>query len=352
MGMIADNNKKECDAGNVFQIAPPIRFPLPARAYPATPTVRTALVTHSINAQAALPTDPSSSMDVAFPPAASLNTSTPPLLPANPAIQAVQAAQAPNSIVLPGLGVCLSELVIVPEPSGTSTAAPLPTITGINTPTPAPTKRSLEWWQILLMALGCAFIFLAVIWCCRRRARKQRAKKTAMFATTPGYGRAKPAGWRWKLIRFGEKLFGHKRSRRADLIIRHHDPHDQESEAIKLRKLRVAEEARGEEDLVKLIGEYNYPDSVDASRARQIQTYEERLASDNRRSVGGASQLSAPSIYSQMTGMPHRTPDPRQPLRKKDLTSRFSSSTFSSSDEERLRMANDRAFKTKNPFWK
>ncbi|KAG6865323.1 hypothetical protein C0991_003497 [Blastosporella zonata] len=202
------------------------------------------------------------------------------------------------------------------------------------------------------MALGCAFIFLSVIWCCRRRARKQRAKKTAMFATTPGYGRTGKSGWRWRLIRFGEKLFGHKRSRKADLIIRHHDPHSQENQAIKLRKMRVAEEAREEEDLVKLIGEYNYPDSAEQNYQHQYHTRNGRLAPGNRDSLGGASQLSAPSIYSQMTGMPHRTPNPRQPLRKKDLTSRFSSSTISSGDEERLRMANDRTMKAKNPFWK
>ncbi|KNZ75690.1 Proprotein convertase subtilisin/kexin type 5 [Termitomyces sp. J132] len=209
-----------------------------------------------------------------------------------------------NSTVVPGLGVCLSELVIVPQPSGTSAAAPLPTITGINTPTPPLTKRSLEWWQILLMALGCAFILLVFIWCCRRRARKQRTKKTAMFASQPGYGRMAKSSWRWRLIRFGEKLFGHKRSRKADLVIRHHTLQE-ETEAVKLRKIRMAEEARvdSEQDLVQLIGDYNYPDPKE-------------------------SQLSAPSIYSQMTGVPNRTPQPRQPLRKKDLTSRFSTSTL------------------------
>ncbi|KAG5722304.1 Protein MAM3 [Termitomyces sp. T112] len=175
-----------------------------------------------------------------------------------------------NSTVVPGLGVCLSELVIVPQPSGTSAAAPLPTITGINTPTPPLTKRSLEWWQILLMALGCAFILLVFIWCCRRRARKQRTKKTAMFASQPGYGRMAKSSWRWRLIRFGEKLFGHKRSRKADLVIRHHTLQE-ETEAVKLRKIRMAEEARvdSEQDLVQLIGDYNYPDPKESSLGQQ-----------------------------------------------------------------------------------
>ncbi|KAF5368219.1 hypothetical protein D9615_010523 [Tricholomella constricta] len=244
--------------------------------------------------------------------------------------------------ILPGLGVCLSQLVNVPEPSGTSTPTPLPSITGINTPTP-PAKRTLEWWQILLMALGCAFIFLVVIWLFRRRARKQRAKRTILFATTPGYNRTRKSGWRWRLIRFGEKLFGHRRSRKAAMVV------PGESEAMKLTKLRAAEEARHEEDMVKLIGEYQHPSrsASPASLSRQCTTYtthNDRLAPGDRRSTGEASLQSAPSIYSQMTGVPRKAPEPRQPLRKKDLTSRFSSSTYSSDEPG--------GSNSKNPFWK
>ncbi|KAG6831664.1 hypothetical protein H0H87_004450 [Tephrocybe sp. NHM501043] len=175
-----------------------------------------------------------------------------------------------------------------------------------------------------------------------------------MFATTPGYSRTTKSGWRWRLIRFGEKLFGHRQSKKADLIIRHHTPHAPENQVIKLGELRVAENTRGEEDLVKLIGEYNYPDLAESSRRQHYQTYNDndRLSPGDRRSLGSASQLSAPSIYSQMTGRPHRTPDPRQPLRKKDLTSRFSSSTISSGEDEWLRVTNERTMQAKNPFWK
>ncbi|KAG6831426.1 hypothetical protein H0H92_010639 [Tricholoma furcatifolium] len=196
------------------------------------------------------------------------------------------------------------------------------------------------------MALGCAFIFLVIIWCCRRRARKQRAKKTTMFAAEPAYVRTK-SGWRWRLIRFGEKLFGHKRSRKADLVIRHQVPQD--TEAFRLEKIRAAEEARSEEDLVQLIGDYNYPDSPVATRhEQQYHTHNDRLAPGDRRSFDAASRVSAPSIYSQMTGMPHRTPDPRQPLKQKNLVSRFSSSTFSTSDEGRNKSKNSNP---SNPFW-
>lgn len=219
---------------------------------------------------------------------------------------------------------------------------PLPTITGITTPTKVSSRAPLEWWQILLMALGCAFIFLMVIWFCRRRARKQRAKRTEMFATTPGYNRARPSGWRWRLVRFGEKLFGHRRSRRVPVVVV-----SGESEVMKLRTLRAAEEARDrehEEDMVKLIGDYNYPSRPSSPQPQQHHT---RNGVADRRPVSDASQLSAPSIYSQMTGMPRKAPEPRQPLRQKDLTSRFSASTYGAPDNLRTLPR-----ETKNPFWK
>ncbi|KAJ3834735.1 hypothetical protein F5878DRAFT_695169 [Lentinula raphanica] len=84
--------------------------------------------------------------------------------------------------VFTALGVCLSDLVSVPQTSGTS-ATPLPSITGLTQPTVVTQSSStrLQWWEILLMALGCTSIFLAVVWCWRR-ARKQRAKRTQAFA--------------------------------------------------------------------------------------------------------------------------------------------------------------------------
>ena len=60
--------------------------------------------------------------------------------------------------VVTGLGVCLSDLVQIPTTTGTTGA--IPSITGLTSPTVVDTRRPLEWWEILLMALGCAFIFL------------------------------------------------------------------------------------------------------------------------------------------------------------------------------------------------
>lgn len=252
--------------------------------------------------------------------------------------------------VIAGLGVCLSDLVNVPQVSGTSTLAPLPTITGLSTPTAISKRRPLEWWEILLMALGCAFIFLVVIWCCRRRRRKQRAKKTALFATGAVVNRGKTS-WRWRLIRFGEKLFGHHRSTRVVPVLPVHGSH---SESMKLTKIHTSDisgpsplhgSTGDEEDMVRLIGSYQRPVSPEPSR---FHTHHHRLTPVDQRSISETSHVSAPSIYSQMTGVPRRVPDPRQPV-KKELTSRFSSSTLSSG-EYLLPPTNPKS--SKNPFWK
>ena len=181
--------------------------------------------------------------------------------------------------------------------------APIPTVSGINSTTVVSRGRGLQWWEILLMALGCAFIFLAVIWCFRRRQQKKRqAKYDANMKAgiyTPAYGRswrwklvhwvrglftrkskrapttptvytpapasflamhdgpdptrgaARPpndnlGGWRWKLIRWGEKFFGHPPSQRVAVTPRtivHLGPLN-DSDMDVARKLRAAEEAQ------------------------------------------------------------------------------------------------------------
>ena len=56
----------------------------------------------------------------------------------------VSASCSGSSNVIPGLGVCLSDLVEVPQASGTSTSAPLPSITGLKLPTIISNRRPLE----------------------------------------------------------------------------------------------------------------------------------------------------------------------------------------------------------------
>ncbi|KAJ8699271.1 hypothetical protein PTI98_002403 [Pleurotus ostreatus] len=217
-----------------------------------------------------------------------------------------------SSNVIPGLGICLSELVAVPQPSGTSTPAPLPSITGLTNPTVIEneTRRPLEWWQILLMALGCAFIFVLVLMLWRRHARKQRAKRTAMFAQSKKLDDRN--SWKWRLVRFGERLFGHRPSRRVI----------PESEDIKLLKLRQAEEARRDHDLEKLIDSYGDPTPGGPSGGSSSDPH----ASSGRR----RSHLAANSLYSEATGIPRRSPDVRQPVKDYRASARMSTSTYSS----------------------
>jgi hypothetical protein len=217
-----------------------------------------------------------------------------------------------GSSVVPGLGACLSELVVVPSSSGTSSGA-LPSITGLSTPITTTTTQRLQWWEILLMALGCAFIFVAFLYCWRRRARKQRAKDTAKFASAKALPHKN--NWRWRLARFGEKLFGHSRT----------EPRP-ESEEIALWKLRAAEEARHHREMEKLVD----CSSRSHSPLPSLHHYKRRGSHDYS-DAHSSPRLSTGSMYSQVTGMPRTGPEPRQPVKTNPLTSRFSTTTLGSS---------------------
>ncbi|KAK7461059.1 hypothetical protein VKT23_008988 [Stygiomarasmius scandens] len=265
--------------------------------------------------------------------------------------------------VIQGLGVCLSDLVQVPQASGTSSLPPLPSITGLLDPTTVEntTKLKLEWWQILLMALGCAFIFLVFLLCWRRRARKRRAEATKRFAITKRLD--EPTGWRGWIGR----LFGRRR-KVVDPVVGVYPPYsdtpkEDESEEIKLLKLRNAEEARHNREMEKLmlIGDYQYDDlrdrDRDLDRASSIRSKRTSTApstlpslydldkSEKRRldaqrkarelfPDSNNNRLSGPSLYSQMTGQPRNGPDPKQSVKTGAGAvgqSRFSMSTLASS---------------------
>lgn len=215
--------------------------------------------------------------------------------------------------VVPNLGVCLSELV-TPSPSGTSSGS-LPS--GLSTPITTTTTQPLQWWEILLMALGCAFIFVAFLYCWRRRARKQRAKDTAAFASAKALHKQ---NWRWRLARFGERLFGHSRNPRP------------ESEEIALWKLRAAEEARHHKEMEKLIGAHGHSRSGSirpSSPLSSLHPYKRRGSHDDTNTL--CNRLSAGSMYTQVTGMARTGAEPRQPVKSDPVTSRFSTTTLGSS---------------------
>ncbi|KAG5642324.1 hypothetical protein DXG03_002999 [Asterophora parasitica] len=241
-----------------------------------------------------------------------------------------------TSTVIPGLGVCLSDLIQVP--SATTGAPALPTVTGLVEPT-STSRRALEWWQILLMTLGCAFIFLMFIMCWRRRARKQRAKQTALFVSVKRLDRNMT--WRGRLVRFGERFFGHKPRQPILLPTTHAHTHPGDGGEMKLRKMREAEDARydNEYDLDQFIDAYDYPDddsrhynkgaealpALDDPSHRSFKTRRKPPPSFISRKLS-----SGHSLFYEVTGKPRQMPEPRQPVRKDLLAARYSSSTLSS----------------------
>lgn len=147
---------------------------------------------------------------------------------------------------------------------------------------------------------GCTFIFLMVLLCWRRRARKNRAKDTARFASAKVLDRN---GGNW-FVRFGGKLFGHGPRNRKIALREDED----ESEEIKLTKLRAAEEAGHNEVMEKFIGAYEYSTRSGASYRSRSHERHSRAFSDSTHSH--RTRLSDGSLYSQVTGLPRRTAEP------------------------------------------
>ena len=120
-----------------------------------------------------------------------------------------------SSNVIPGLGVCLSDLVQMPPNFTTSTSTSAsssssgPVHSGTAQDSTTITQVHLLWWQILLMVLGCIFILALILVLWRRCARKQRAEETAMFVSAKHLDGGN--GWKWRLQQFKRFLFGGKK---------------------------------------------------------------------------------------------------------------------------------------------
>jgi len=254
------------------------------------------------------------------------------------------------STVVPGLGVCLSELVVTNE------ATPGPDVEGIDKPVVV--RPKLQWWQILLMVLGCVFIFCAVLWCCCRRKQKKK-KKAAAAATGHIYVSAvqngKKAGWKERLVSFGERFFGHKKTKKRTVLpIVHLGPQMQMKETSTTAAIpstsfpstssrtylaapapsRPLRSVPSDESMDRFIGSYNRPPSPEQGGGQRVMVRE-----DARKSVD--------SIYSQQTEQPLHRPNilrkPSEPQTKDStipLTSRFSMTTVATEPPR------------KGPFWR
>lgn len=226
----------------------------------------------------------------------------------------------------------------------------------------------LQWWQILLMALGCAFIFVMFLWCFRRRAKKQRKARTEMFANGKGLKDKRRfldfSAWGAGLRRMFGRGPKHAKKQSGELPIayNHQDVALREmreewrnkEEAGTMSNLKPKSKASKkslrddgrEDDLDSYINAYDYsrrsaaftvkshtpstlPD-LDGYRRGNYASERDRL----RRQAANAQvyrDLDNDSMYSEMTGQARNTPEPRQALKSDLVMPSFASSRRSPS---------------------
>ena len=119
-------------------------------------------------------------------------------------------------------------------------------------------------------------------------------------------------GWRGKLARVADRLFFGRRPYAGDDEVH-------ENEDFRLMQLREQEE-RHNREIEKILSSYEHSVSNRGYSDRASQPFDE-----------DHSRVSAPSMYSQITGSARRGPEPRLPMRSTTLVSRFSASTNGSS---------------------
>jgi len=177
------------------------------------------------------------------------------------------------------------------------------------------------------MALGCAFIFVVFMWLWRRRARKQRAKRTALFAKKL----SQRAVWRKRFGRVADFFKGaHSGRGRSRFGLGHH--YVKETEYQKLQRLR---DEKAKQHAMEM-------DALEGKIAKSSVGRQPSITSnydDPYHSLTSPKQnrASAPSLYSQFTRLPRSGPEPKQPTHDLDLergdllTSRFSMTTRATS---------------------
>lgn len=231
----------------------------------------------------------------------------------------------------------------------------------------------LQWWQILLMVLGCVFIFVVILWCFRRRARKQRAKKTAMFAQGKGVDKR---GWKWGILaarwrKFWSRKPKARREGELPIAYNHHEvtSRSQPVSIMRGEDIKMASLPKGgsglsakhdrrktKDDLDSYIDAYDYSrrslsirshtpstlpdlDGYYSSKNKNKFSDRDRL----RRQVTGASRrerdLDQDSMFSEMTGSKRSTPEPRMPVKRNPVPVYRDDSTSSSRSASPVRDA-------------
>lgn len=99
-------------------------------------------------------------------------------------------------------------------------------------------------------------------------------------------------------------------------------------------KLKAAEEARYNDDMEKILGNYEYPRTGShQTAARDSHTYTD--SGHSHSSHSHSNRLSSNSLYSEVTGNPRRTAEPRQPVKNTNLlSSRFSMTSYGSDNSQ------------------
>lgn len=194
------------------------------------------------------------------------------------------------------------------------------------------------------MALGLVFLVLLALGCWRRRQRKRRALETRAFARQKNLDVR--MGWGRRLVRWGERLFGHDLGKRAlglgDKKTRGRGMEmEMEMDAgmregpIALRGGGDLEEGRGgrergsraSRDMDTILDAYGYRDYDDDDDAHPHshhlatsphatrQTFASRALERER----DLNRLSGASLYTEITGQARRTADVRQPVRERGV---------------------------------
>ena len=160
------------------------------------------------------------------------------------------------------------------------------------------------------MALGGAFIVLVLLLCWRRRMRRKRAARTAQFAEGIQRRGFFVRSFQW----LGGKLFNRRTKEqdvdgmvtkmRAEELERHHHQMEMLDSRTRTGTSFVSQQAYGQ----------TQPVYGQTQPAYERSLYD--IEQDPRRNPN---RLSAPSIYSQVTGVPRTVAEPRLPMRDADI---------------------------------
>jgi len=173
--------------------------------------------------------------------------------------------------------------------------------------------------------------------------RKERAKRTKLFVEKKGLDRV--LGWRGRLGRFGERLFGGRRLGGQTARRRRHSDASEpvglegERREFKMKNLGDIESARGERrdgdrdrdrEAESFFDAYNYSIRSRSLVPSNLPSLDGRVEVSKRGKVekryrqhpdydaDSEHRISRTSLYSEMTGEPRRGPEPRQPVKFMD----------------------------------